>query len=274
MRSSRSTFLGVLLLAAGLLAACGDGSPCSASPQRKAAHRYDVRAGDDLFGRLKELKPGDDVVIHAGTYRTPGFFEVTWRGTARAPIVVRGAPGEPRPVIVGIPSQNVLDIDGSHFRLSRLDVRGGSHGVRLGNADHATLDDLRVHDVMDVGISCNRPGDRCDGLTIRRSEVYDTGRGRHDFGEGIYLGCQHGECSVVHSGIEDNFVHDTHGFGGDGIELKVGSENNVVRGNTVLRTRGGGIVIAGCETPDGNRVAHVGPPGGGEPYPQGACGPG
>src|SRR5687768_1449945 len=38
------------------------------------------------------IKPGDTVLLHAGTYR--GAFTSTLRGTAEAPIIVRGAEGE------------------------------------------------------------------------------------------------------------------------------------------------------------------------------------
>jgi hypothetical protein len=48
------------------------------------------------FGRLSQLVAGDEVVVHAGTYQTPGFYEVTWPGTAAQPIVIRAADGEAR----------------------------------------------------------------------------------------------------------------------------------------------------------------------------------
>jgi len=245
MRLGLTTALVVLV--AGGLSACGEQVAKPAS-----IHRYDIRPGDDLFGRLGALKPGDEVVVHSGTYRTPGFLQVAWKGTARAPIVVTGAPGERRPVIVGGPSQNVINLSGSYFRLARLEVRGGSHGVRLGHADHATLDRLKVHDLGDVGISCNRPGQRCFRVAIRRSEVYDTGH--TGTGEGMYLGCQDRSCTFRHGVVADNYVHDTGGEQGEGIEFKPGSAPNVIRGNRVARTRGYGIEIAGRRATGNNRV--------------------
>src|SRR4051794_3817144 len=239
----------LFLLAAGTLAAAVGQAARSSSPH----HRYDVRPGDDPFGRLRRLTPGDEVVIHAGTYRTPGYFKVRWKGTPDAPIVVRGASREPRPVLVGVPAQNVIDVSGSYFRLAHLEVRGGSHGVRLGRTDHATLDRLKVHDLGDVGISCNRPRQRCYRVAIRRSEVYDTGH--QNTGEGMYLGCQDRSCTFRRGVVQDNYVHDTGGSQGEGIEFKPGSEDNIVRGNTVRRTRGLGIEIAGRRVTRGNRVS-------------------
>jgi hypothetical protein len=179
--------------------------------------------------------------------------------------VVEGAPGERRPVLVGNRRQNVLNLDGSHFRLAHLELRGGSHGLRLGRVADATLTGLVLHDLGDVGISCNRPGQGCRRVTIRRSLIYDTGRAGTP-GEGIYVGCQDASCSFDDGRIEDNVVHDTGGSQGDGIELKPGSGNNLVRRNVVCRTHFPGLTIWGphgrgaLDTVEDNVVAESGPP--------------
>jgi hypothetical protein len=204
---------------------------------------YDVHPGDDLFARLGQLAPGDEVVVHAGTYTTPGFFQVTWAGTAAQPIVVRAADGEARPVIVGTPAQNVIDLGGSYFTLRGFEIRGGSHGIRLANADHAVLEDLVLHDLGDVGISCNRDGDRCDAVTIRGCEIYDTGHA--GTGEGMYLGCNDAACLFTNGVVEDNYVHDTGGDQGDGIEIKTGAYGTVVLDNVIVRTKYPAITMYG-----------------------------
>ena len=65
------------------------------------------------------LQPGDEVVVHAGTYMTPGFYEVTWAGTARQPIVIHAAPGDRRPARHA--AQNVINISArtGRYRASR-----------------------------------------------------------------------------------------------------------------------------------------------------------
>ena len=94
--TSRAPRLSSLAVAA--LVTAGTFSACSS---HRAVQVHDIKPGDDLFGTLTKLKAGDEVVIHAGTYTTPGFYEVRWPGTAAAPITIHGAPGEARPVIVG-----------------------------------------------------------------------------------------------------------------------------------------------------------------------------
>ena len=213
-----------------------------AVPSAAAAQTYDLHSGDDLFGRLRMLQPGDEVVVHAGTYTTPGFLQVTWAGTAQAPIIVRGADGE-RPIIQGTPSQNIIDLSGSYFTLKNFELKGGSHGVRLGATDHASLEDLVLHDLGDVGISCNRPGQDCSQITIRHDEIYDTGKA--GTGEGMYLGGNDATNIFRDSLVERNYVHDLGGDQGDGIEIKTGAFGNVIRDNVIVRAKYPAITMYG-----------------------------
>lgn len=214
------------------------------APAAARANVYEIGPADNLFARLATLAPGDEVIVSAGTYTTPGLVQVTWAGTEAAPIVVRAAPGA-RPVIAGARSQNVLDLGGSHFTLRGFEIKGGSHGVRLAATDHATLEDLVLHDLGDVGISCNRPGQSCSFLTIRRAEIYDTGKAAGGTGEGLYLGCSDASCTLRDSLVERNYVHDLGGSQGDGIEVKPGSSNVAVRDNVIVRSKFPGITMYG-----------------------------
>jgi len=61
---SRSTISPILALA--LLVLLGSASAASATV-------YDITASDDLFGTLKTLQAGDEVVVHDGVYDTGAF---------------------------------------------------------------------------------------------------------------------------------------------------------------------------------------------------------
>jgi hypothetical protein len=214
-------------------------SLATAAPARAAT--YHIRPGDDFKARLRALVAGDEAILHAGTYDTGGFFEVTWSGTAERPIVVRAADGE-RPVLRGVSTQNVLNLGGTHFVLRGLEIVGGSHGIRLTNTADATFEDLRIHGTGDVGFSCNRPGITCARLTIRGCEIYDTA----GTGEGMYLGCNDGTCTFRDSIVERNYLHDLRaGSQGDGIEVKTGSFGNVIRDNVIVRSKYPAITIYG-----------------------------
>lgn len=212
------------------------------APTLAAAQTYDIQPTDNLFARLAMLQPGDLVLVHAGTYTTPGLVNVTWTGTATAPIVVRAAAGE-HVVIQGAMNQNVLDIAGSYFTLAGFEITGGSHGVRLGAADHAVLENLTLHGLGDVGISCNRPGQECSHLTIRHNEIYATGIA--GTGEGMYLGGNDATNIFRDSIVDNNYIHDLGGDQGDGIEVKTGASGVVVRDNVIIRAKYPAITMYG-----------------------------
>ncbi|MBW2461053.1 MAG: right-handed parallel beta-helix repeat-containing protein [Deltaproteobacteria bacterium] len=139
----------------------------------------------------------------------------------------------------------MLNVEGSYFTFTGFEITGGGHGIRLGNANNAVIEDMTIHAIADVGISCNRPGHVCDRLTVRRNEIYDTG-GR---GEGMYIGCNDNACQVTNSLFAENFIHDLGGDQGDGIEIKTGSYGNTVRDNVIVNALYPAITLYGF--PDG-----------------------
>jgi MYXO-CTERM domain-containing protein len=73
------------------------------------------------------------------------------------------------------------------------------------------------------------------GLSIIHNHLHNTG----GTGEGMYIGCNDNGCRVHDSLFANNYIHDTKGptvSQGDGIEIKEGSYNNVVRGNVIHDT--------------------------------------
>jgi hypothetical protein len=205
---------------------------------------YDIHEGDDLWGTLAALAPGDEVVVHEGVYSTntgSWYKEVVLNGTAEAPIVVRAAEGE-TVVIEGDPagSQNIVNLSGSHYTWKGFEMRYGSHGLRVGASSYGTLEDLHVHDTGDVGISMNRTGETYDHMLVRGVHVHDT----HGTGECFYLGCNDDGCQVSDSVFEFNWCHDTlTSEQGDGIELKTGSYGNVIRHNVIHDVKYPGITM-------------------------------
>lgn len=225
------------------------------------AATIDIYPGDPIFDTLKALKPGDEAIIHAGTYDVPGYVNLQLAGTVDQPIVIRGADGEVA-VIQGIPNQNAINIEGSHYTFKNLEIVGGSHGVRVGTSAHATFEDLLIRESGDVGLSCNRPMNTYEDITIRRVHIRDTGKSGGP-GECMYLGCNNGDCKLWGSLVEFNLCHDTlSGSQGDGIELKTGSYDTIIRHNVVYNVNFPGITAYGTQgmppnTIEGNVVWNV-----------------
>ncbi len=200
-----------------------------------AAEPKEIGPGDDVRAAINALKPGDELVLRGGTYTFTARFGLTVKGTAAQPIIVRAKDNE-RPVFhrAGA-SQNLVDLDDvEHLTFRGIEWKGGSHGIRMVKARFVTVEDCEVHETADVGISANAVGPY-EGLKILRNEVHHTG----GTGEGMYLGCNSNGCQMFDSIIAGNHVHHTNGptvDQGDGIEIKEGSYNNVVRDNVIHDT--------------------------------------
>ena len=200
--------------------------------------------GESFEEAVESLLPGDTLTIHEGTYADAARVSIGVIGTADKPVVIQGAPGEKKPLItrsIGEPVQNTINIEGAKY----LTIRGleissnGGDGVNIsGNAAFVTLEDLEIHDIA-VGINFRSS---MHHITVRRNHIYDTS----DSGEGMYVGCNYGTCSVSHSIFENNWIHDTlNAEQGDGIEIKHGSHSNIIRNNVIHDTHWPCILLYG-----------------------------
>ena len=193
------------------------------------AGRIDVTPTDDLWMVLENAQPGDEIVIHAGTYNMDGLRQFAFAGTETDPIVVRAEDGD-EVLIEGISDQNTLNVEGTHYTIRGLKIHGGSHGIRVGTSTRALFEDLEIWGTGDVGFSCNLETNVYDTITIRRVHIHDTA----GTGECMYLGCNDDKCQMFDSLVEFNWCHDTlAGTQGDGIELKTGSYGNVILHNVI-----------------------------------------
>jgi hypothetical protein len=213
------------------------------------AFNADGSCDEELVKVAGSLRPGDEVVLHEGTYsqscqrRLRGIH-----GTAERPIVIRAAAGAK--VVLTRPKdesgryvKNNLEIENSSYLAIRgLTLKGGSTGLRfMGTTAHIVVEDNEVYETDNNAISMNS-GDT-ESFLIRRNHIHHTGllpeRLGETEGEGLYVGCHDGRCIGSNHVIEGNYIHHLRGTsegGNDGIEIKRGSYGNVVRGNVIHHT--------------------------------------
>ncbi|AKT37354.1 right-handed parallel beta-helix repeat-containing protein [Chondromyces crocatus] len=205
--------------------------------QVAGAAEKEIGPGDDLIAEIAALQPGDELVLQGGTYSLNPKLTIAVSGTAQAPIVIRAKAGEVPVITRPNANQNVINIEGSeHVVLRGLEVTGGSHGIRMNQARFITVEDCEIHETDDVALSANFAGSSYEGLILRRNHIHHT----NGTGEGMYLGCNNNGCQVWNSVIEGNWIHDTNRASvsqGDGIELKEGSYNNIIRDNVIHDTK-------------------------------------
>lgn len=202
--------------------------------QARAA-TIEIGPADDLLAAIAGLAPGDELVLQGGTYDIAQLFTISLVGTEAMPIVIRAKDGEVAIITRPDANQNVINIeDSAYVELRGLEVMGGSHGIRIRDSDFVTIEGCHIHDTADVAISANFGGSSYEGLRILRNHIHDT----NGTGEGMYLGCNDDGCQMFNSLIEGNYIHDTNTnvSQGDGIEIKEGSHDNVVRDNVIHDT--------------------------------------
>ncbi|HTM44431.1 MAG TPA: right-handed parallel beta-helix repeat-containing protein, partial [Polyangiaceae bacterium] len=195
----------------------------------------DLGPTDDVEMAINMLQPGDELVLQGGDYTLTDAWHIAVAGTQAAPIVVRAKDGEVpllnRPAV----DQNIVDFDDvQYLTIKGIRFSGGSAGLRFINANFVTVQDCEVFNTADVAISANSGMDY-QGLSIIHNHLHNTG----GTGEGMYIGCNDNGCRVHDSLFANNYIHDTKGPNvsqGDGIEIKEGSYNNVVRGNVIHDT--------------------------------------
>lgn len=211
--------------------------------------QIDIYPSDSFEAAVESLQPGDTLIVHEGTYDDSGRISITVQGTAGAPVLIRAADGEAMPLIMrpaGASAQNTINIEGAtYLTIKGLEITSnGGDGVKMtDNTAFITLEDLLIH-VVDVGV--NFRGDM-HHITVRHSHIYDTGDGGAT-GEGMYIGCNYGDCVVSDSLIEFNWIHSTlNASQGDGIEIKRGSHSNIIRHNVIYNTHWPCILLYGTE---------------------------
>ncbi len=98
-----------------------------------SAATKEIRDGAGFEAAVESLAPGDVLIVHQGTYADSGRISVGVKGTASAPVVVQGAPGETRPLITRRAVdevQNTINIEGATYlsdhRASRSRATAGT----------------------------------------------------------------------------------------------------------------------------------------------------
>lgn len=212
-----------------------------------------LRGGD---GRVQ---PGDTIWLRGGSYG--GVFTSTLTGTASAPIIVRGYPGE-RATLDGDGSSNTLKIDGAWTYYWGFEIQNSTtdrtnprtDGVWVRNAANVKLIHLLVHD-GGSGIYTSRDA---PNVEIYGCIVYNNGwqldAGDRGHGHAIYVKNDAGTKTV-----RDNVLFNQYGFGvheysnaGSGGLNGIWVEGNVAFNNGALAlpgTSGAANLLVGGEEP-------------------------
>ena len=218
----------LVLLVVPLLVSMGPGLARGASTE--------LGPGDDIEAAIQALGPGDELVLRGGLYTLTERFSFGIAGTEQQPILIRAKDGERPHLMRHNANETLIDIDQADYvTLRGIEFSGGSAGLRISAARFLTIEACEIHDTGDVALRANDSGVTYESLRILNNHIHDT----HDTGEGMYLGCNNDDCRLANSLIAGNWVHHTNAADvaqGDGIEIKEGSHDNVIRDNVIHDT--------------------------------------
>jgi parallel beta-helix repeat protein len=191
---------------------------------------------------------GDTIILRAGTYN-----ECDVR--LRMPLTLRGYPSEHAHIHCDLskPDSVVVQIDphASGSRISDLELSGSMYygvmlqtewsrgeGDKLGGASNIVLENLKIHD---TGRDAIKITPHCDHVTIRRSEIWNTGAADPPGtptdkrnAEGI------DNVGGAYMLVEDNHIHD---IATTGLYFKGGASDVVVQRNRIENTGVAGILV-------------------------------
>lgn len=206
-------------------------------------HPTTVDSQEEFETIANSLKPGDELILHGGIYSQNARRAVTINGTEEKPVIIRAAEGE-RPILTrpadNIDKYNNIEfIDCSYLTIRGIHFRGGSSGVRFIRGHHITFEENEISRTGNNALTMN--SGHCDAFIIRKNHIHHTGlskRGPME-GEGMYIGSHSGSYITTNTLIEGNYIHHLRGTsvgGNDGIEIKFGSYDNIVRCNVIHDT--------------------------------------
>ncbi|GGV17263.1 right-handed parallel beta-helix repeat-containing protein [Streptomyces spectabilis] len=210
------------LLASALAAVTATGG-LALTAHARPAETIEVSTAAGLKAALTAASPGDTIHLADGTYS--GNFTTTTAASSGARITLTGSPK----AVLRAGGGYGLHLDGaSYWTVKGVTVTGGQKGIMIDSARGVVVDGVTVHGLDMEGVHFRKSSP--DGV-IKNSRVYDTGNDGRGMGEGVYVGSANTLSDKSDNvSILDNVIGPD--VGGEAVDLKEGTRNGRVAGNT------------------------------------------
>ena len=227
-----------------------------------AAEYYVSTTGDDTTGSGSITSPyrsiqhvldnvvvsGDTIILRSGTYSE----NIRIR---KANITIKSMTGEWAVIQSVINDEDkaiavTFDVDSDGSLLSRVEVIGGYwYGIKFNTnwgddptdksgASNIIIEDCKIHD---TGNACIKVTPGCDDITIRRCEIYNSGRTRADSAEAI------DNVNGDRMRVQQCHIHD---ITATGLYAKGGANGMVIERCWVENCEGAGILVGFDTSPE------------------------
>jgi hypothetical protein len=197
---------------------------------------------------INSAAPGTEVILLAGSYTSP--CGITAVGTATAPVVVRSqneAAGSRATFAYAGSTANVIEFRDAAYVVLRgvtfAPTQAGVDAIRIRRANDVVIEGNEFAAIGGISVAAN--DNNTQRITVRQNTFTDLQT------TGLYFGCHDGAaCHATDILIEGNLIDGVTSPGvGYGIEVKLNSWATV-RGNTILRTQGPGVMVYGSNRGD------------------------
>lgn len=226
-----------------------DPQPVPTLPDGGGGELVDVSTAGELAGALATAQPGQTIRLAPGEYH--GAFLTERAGTAAEPITLTGpadavlvndgpsgqGPSCSAPTDGWDAGYGLWLFDAPHWNLTGFTIADSKKGLVLDNSHHVTIDGLYVHHIDQEAVHFRRSS--ADGV-IRNSRIEQTGLVDPGFGEGVYIGSAlsnfgcYGNSGGLDRADRVQVLNNQIGpnVRGEPMDIKEGTQDGVVRGNT------------------------------------------
>ncbi|CAF1105646.1 unnamed protein product, partial [Brachionus calyciflorus] len=179
-----------------------------------------------LKNALTTVQPGDIIRMADGTY--DGTISITRSGTAAKPITLIGSK---QAYIVS--TGNGINLKANYWILKGFSVKNCKKGVMLDSANFNIIDNLAIFQIGEEAVHFRTAS---SDNTIKNAIIKNTGLSSPGFGEGIYIGSArsnwvNGQPDLSHRNkvLNNRFGP---GISAEAIDIKEGTEGNIIDGNS------------------------------------------
>lgn len=204
-----------------------------------------------VYGQT-HIASGNTLFVHTGTYNeTPQISGPA--GTAQNPTIISAYPGD-SPILngPGINNGRVKILNTSFMTFTGFEVRNYNQGIFVETADHIAVTNNTVHDNGQEQIHVHFGS---TFFTVSGNTIFNSGAFGSN-GEGIYIGS--GDSAPVdqtgNGTVSSNTIHDVVD---EGIEIKIGTHDVTVDGNTLTRVNTSSNAFGGAGIEINNAVGSV-----------------
>jgi hypothetical protein len=179
---------------------------------------------------LGQIAAGQTLVVRQGTY-TETLYISGPSGTAAQPTVIRTYPGDTVTLVgPGVDGGRTKIAGASHMVFDGFTMTNFNQGLFVESSTDISIRNCTIHHVGQQGLTIHNDSSQ---VTVDGCAIHDT-RQWHYNGEGIYIGT--GDSAPLDNThdvtVKNTLIYNTTD---EGIELKIGTHDCVLDGNTIYR---------------------------------------